>query len=74
VAYFVLTGRPPFQGATAADTLAAHVLDPVVPLRSVRPDVPEDLERVVLRCLEKDPDDRFLDAGELDRAFAECRC
>ena len=50
--------------------LIAHARDPVVPPSRVRPGIPEDLERVVLRCLAKDPAERFPDAEGLERALA----
>jgi eukaryotic-like serine/threonine-protein kinase len=40
----------------------------------VRAGIPEDLDRVVLRCLAKDPADRFPDAEGLERALGECAC
>src|SRR5262249_12038250 len=51
VAYFLLTGQPPFVRATAVQTLAAHLGEPVVPPDRHRPEVPADLQAVVLRCL-----------------------
>ena len=54
--------------------LIAHARDPVVPPSLVRSGIPEDLERVVLRCLAKDPADRFPDAESLERALGECDC
>ena len=59
VAYYLLTGRPPFQGETAMSVMMAHARDPVAPPSHVRPGIPADLERVVLRCLAKDPADRY---------------
>jgi serine/threonine-protein kinase len=74
VAYYLLTGRPPFERQTVVQTLAAHLGEPPLPPDRHRPDVPADLQAVVLRCLEKDPARRFADAGELDRALAGCAC
>jgi serine/threonine-protein kinase len=74
VAYYLLTGRPPFEGDGGLAVMIAHARDPVTPPSQVRPGVPEDLERVVLRCLAKDPVDRFADAKSLDRSLAECAC
>ena len=54
--------------------MIAHARDPVVPPSLVRAGIPEDLERVVLRCLAKDPADRFPDAESLERALGECAC
>ncbi|MDR3622003.1 MAG: serine/threonine-protein kinase [Paludisphaera borealis] len=74
VAYYLLTGRPPFEGRSGIAVLIAHARDPVVPPSQVRPGVPEDLERVVLRCLAKDATGRFADAESLERALGECAC
>jgi serine/threonine-protein kinase len=74
VAYYLLTGQPPFEGENGLAVLIAHARDPVVPPSQVRPGIPEDLERVVLRCLAKDPADRFLDAERLERALGDCSC
>src|SRR5262249_25674703 len=63
VAYSLLTGRPPFVGATAVQTLAAHLHAPVEPPDRLRPGLPADLQAVVLRCLEKDPAGRYPDAA-----------
>ena len=72
VAYTLLTGRPPFVGETATQVMNAHVHDPVVPPSRHRPDIPPDLEEVVLRCLAKDPDGRFQSAEELEMALSAC--
>jgi serine/threonine-protein kinase len=74
VAYYVLTGRPPFDGASSVTVLIAHARDPVVAPSRVRPDIPDDLEQVVLRCLAKDPDHRFPDVESLERALGACCC
>ena len=74
VAYYLLTGRPPFDGQDGIGVMIAHARDPVVPPSRVRADVPEDLERVVLRCLAKDPAERFPDACGLERALGGCAC
>ena len=72
VAYCVLTGRAPFDGINAIRVLIAHARDPVTPPSALRPDVPADLEAVVLRCMAKVPADRYQTAAELDRALAAC--
>jgi serine/threonine-protein kinase len=74
VAYYVLTGRPPFGGDDGIRILIAHARDPVVPPSLARDDIPADLERVVLRCLAKDPAGRFPDAVSLGRALRDCAC
>ncbi len=74
VAYYLLTGRPPFEGEDGIGVMVAHARDPVVPPSQARADVPEDLERVVLRCLAKDAGERFPDAESLDGALGACAC
>jgi eukaryotic-like serine/threonine-protein kinase len=74
VAYYLLTGRPPFDEEDGIGAMIAHARDPVVPPSQVRADIPEDLERVVMRCLAKEPADRFPDAESLERALGECTC
>jgi serine/threonine-protein kinase len=72
VAYFLLTGRPPFAGRPVLQTLLAHLHEPPAPLTDHRPDMPADLQAVVLRCLAKDPGQRFADAASLERALERC--
>ena len=72
IAYFLLTGRPPFLGTDSMAVMVAHARDPVVPPSRLRDDVPGDLELVVLRCLEKKPEDRYQDAESLASAFSAC--
>jgi eukaryotic-like serine/threonine-protein kinase len=73
VAYFLLAGRPPFQKASTLQLLIAHVREPVTPMTEIRPEVPADLQGVVLRCLEKDRERRFQDVLALDQALAGCQ-
>jgi serine/threonine protein kinase/tetratricopeptide (TPR) repeat protein len=56
--YEMATGRRPFTGATSADVGSAILRDAPEPLTRVRPELPADLDRVVSRCLEKDPNSR----------------
>jgi tRNA A-37 threonylcarbamoyl transferase component Bud32 len=74
LAYFLLTGQPPFPRDTAMEMLVAHVHENVTPLTEFRPELPHDLQEVVLRCLQKNPDNRFQDIDSLDRALGECGC
>jgi WD40 repeat protein len=65
VLYEALTGRPPFRGATDADTRRQVVCDDPEPPRRSRADVPADLGAVCLKCLEKDPARRYASAAAL---------
>jgi serine/threonine protein kinase len=65
VSYELLTGRRPFRGATPMETHQQVLEDDPPPPRSVKPDVPEALERICLRCLRKKPDDRYQRAEEV---------
>jgi serine/threonine protein kinase len=69
VAYEMLTGKPPFADRPAQKILAAHIAERPVPVSERRPDVDADLEAVVMRCLEKDPDARWRNADDLTDAL-----
>ena len=56
ILYFMLTGRPPFEGTNPTELMIAHARDPVVPPSRHRPEIPADLEAVVLKCLAKKPE------------------
>jgi eukaryotic-like serine/threonine-protein kinase len=72
LAYLLLTGRPPFAGRTGMKMIAAHLYEVPEPLSRHRPDVPADLEAVILRCLAKDPNAGFPDAASLNAALSSC--
>lgn len=65
ILYELLTGRPPFQGATPMDTLAQVVSTSPTPPSCLQMDIPSDLEAICLRCLEKEPGDRPASAAAL---------
>jgi eukaryotic-like serine/threonine-protein kinase len=68
--YFLLAGRPPFAASeTALEKLVAHATDTAPPLRPGRPDVPPELEALVVRMLAKDPADRVASAAEVATAL-----
>jgi eukaryotic-like serine/threonine-protein kinase len=54
--------------------LHAHAYEPLVPIHKFQEAVPADLQEVILRCLEKEPDRRYQDAATLDKALAACEC
>ncbi|MFO0877705.1 MAG: protein kinase [Gemmataceae bacterium] len=65
ILYEMLTGRPPFRGATPLETLdQARHLDPVPP-RILRPGVPRDLAVICLKCLDREPARRYPSAAAL---------
>jgi serine/threonine-protein kinase len=70
ILYELLTGELPFRGDTALSVLAAVVSDPVPSLRERRPDISPDLEAVVFKCLEKDPDARYQTVADFAPALA----
>jgi len=70
VLYQMLAGRRPFQGTTAAETMAAILKDAPLPLSASGVSLPAELERLVLHCLEKDRERRFQTARDLAFALA----
>ena len=71
VLYEMLAGEPPFTGLTPRAVLARHCIDPVPPLRTVRPGVPATVEWAITKALAKVPADRFAGAAEFAAALAE---
>ena len=69
VAYEMLTGDAPFDGNSSTRLLMAHVAEPPPPLRHKRPDISPQIETVVMRALEKNPDLRQQSAAEFAREF-----
>ena len=65
MAYEMLTGRPPFTGATAKQILAAQVTETPVALTQRRPSVPAAMAQAVMKCLEKSPADRWQRSEQL---------
>ncbi len=83
VGYYLLTSHPPFEADNPVKVLLAHAQQTVKPPSQLQPGIPADLERIILRCLAKNPDDRFPDVNSLATALREsslhgaldsCRC
>jgi serine/threonine-protein kinase len=71
VAYWLLTGTRVFEGDTGVALIVEHVKTaPIPPSRRTELPIPAELERIVMKCLEKDPADRFASARELAAALA----
>src|SRR3989475_2299057 len=69
VLYETLAGQPPFTGPTAQAIMARHSLDAVPRLKIVRDAIPDELEVVIERALEKVPADRYQTSGEFAKAL-----
>ena len=65
ILYDLLTGHPPFRGSTALDTIEQVIHLPPKPPSHEQPGTPRDLELICLKCLRKDPEDRYATAQDL---------
>src|SRR4029079_9620960 len=63
--YEMLTGRRPFRGDTSADLISSIMRDTPEPIADLKADTPEHLDRVIRRCLMKDPKDRYQTARDV---------
>jgi serine/threonine protein kinase len=71
VLYFLVTGHTPFADENPMKVLIAHAHEPPPP-PSQHNEVPDDVELVIMACLQKSPDDRYQSAAELAAAIEEC--
>src|SRR5690348_785373 len=69
VMYEMLTGRTPFDGDTPVAVAMRHIQDIPEPPSRINQMIPRDLERIILRCLEKDPRDRYPNGDALAYAL-----
>ncbi len=69
-AYTMMTGSPPFHGATPFEVALQHVQKDPRPLASIRPDLPEALCAVIHKMMAKDPDRRYQTGRELQRELS----
>jgi len=65
VLYELATGRIPFTSDSAVSLVRHHIYDTAIPPRQVNPDMSEDLETVIMKCIQKDPNHRYGNPGEL---------
>ncbi len=73
ILYEMLTGRLPFRSDDPQQVLLQHINDPVPRPRRTNPSIPTQVEAIVLKALEKDPDDRFESAEEMRQALLIAR-
>ncbi|MEA3339959.1 MAG: protein kinase, partial [Chloroflexota bacterium] len=71
VLYEMLTQRTPFEADTPLAVLLKHVNDPLPLPRKIDPTIPESFERIVLKSLSKEPDDRYQSAEEMAQALRQ---
>jgi serine/threonine-protein kinase len=73
IAYELLTGTVPFSSEELMTLLMAHLTEPPPPLRSRNPEIPERIEAIVLKLLEKKPADRYASCNDLARTLMSAR-
>jgi serine/threonine-protein kinase len=72
VMFEMLTGRPPFVGPTAVSIAMQHASSNPPSLRQYNANIPPAVEKIVMRALEKEPEDRFHSAQEMQQALRYC--
>ncbi len=65
VMYLMVTGKPPFDYQQPIKVLVAHASETPVSPRELNPSIPVELDEIIMRCLEKQPEDRFQDVASL---------
>jgi hypothetical protein len=70
ILYEMATGRVPFKAETPIAVLVKHMTDPLSPPRIVNPNLPEAVEKVILKAMAKNPDNRFATAGDMVEALS----
>ncbi|MGH9390178.1 MAG: protein kinase domain-containing protein, partial [Vicinamibacteria bacterium] len=70
ILYEMLVGKVPFDDKSIPSILVKHLTEAPRPPSTLRADIPREVETLVLRCLEKDPDKRFQTADDLGKALA----
>ena len=73
VLYEMLTGKRAFERKSSSDIIIAVAREEPTPLRELVKAVPEDLKRIVKRCLRKQPEERYASIAEVERELEECR-
>jgi serine/threonine protein kinase len=73
VMYFVLTGQEPFMGKNAVQTIFKHLHEMPSRPTDLRPGMPAQIEQIIFRALQKNPDNRFSSADEVAAALEAAR-
>jgi predicted Ser/Thr protein kinase len=71
VLYEMVTGQVPFDADTPFAIILKHINDPLPLPTEINPDTPEAVERVILKAMSKNPDDRYQSAGQMAKALRE---
>ena len=69
--YEMVVGEVPYTAETPMAVVVKHIVEPLPMPRAKNPDIPEDLQRVILKALAKDPADRFQNINDLAKALSE---
>ena len=69
--YELVTGDVPFRAGTPMAIVIKHITAPIPPPRAINPQIPEALERIILKATAKSPDNRYQDADEMAAALEE---
>jgi serine/threonine protein kinase len=69
--YEVVTGEVPFKADTPMAVVLKHITDPLPPPRSIKPDLPLEIERIIVKAMAKDREGRYQSAGEMARALLQ---
>lgn len=71
--YHLAAGRPPFDGENPTQIMMKHVTSPLVPIRSLNPNAPMELDDIVRKCMSKDPMERWPDYMDLISALSQLK-
>lgn len=69
ILYEMVTGRVPYRAETPIAVIFKHIQDPLPPVHTLNPNLPEAVELVVLKALSKNPEDRYPTAGDMARSL-----
>lgn len=73
ILFEMLTGRKAFQGEDAIDSLNKIIREPAPSITTIRPELPIELQKIVRRCLEKDPEERYQSIKDVALELRELR-